>query len=54
MATKRYEGSKADMRKDTAGAKKTGMTMKAFEKSSMDTKTDRAGQKAMDKGAKRK
>jgi hypothetical protein len=36
------EGSPADIRQDRAGAKKAGMTQKAFEKSAADRKADKA------------
>jgi len=36
------EGSPADIRQDRAGAKKAGMTQKAFEKSAVDRKADKA------------
>lgn len=41
----RYEGSKADIREDKRNAKKSGMSMKKYEKSDMDKKADKAGQK---------
>lgn len=44
---KRFEGSKEDERKDKAGAKKAGMSMKKFEGSAADKKMDRAGEKKM-------
>jgi hypothetical protein len=49
-----YEGSPADKAKDKAGAKKAGMSMKAWEKSSADKKADKAGQKKLDAKKKRK
>ena len=36
------EGSKADMRQDRAGAKKAGMSLKAYEGSAADKRADRA------------
>lgn len=36
------EGSPADIRQDRAGAKKAGMTLKAFERSAVDRKADKA------------
>jgi hypothetical protein len=36
------EGSPADIRQDRAGAKKAGMTQKAFERSAADRKADKA------------
>lgn len=43
----KYEGSPADRRKDRVGAKKAGMSMKAWEKSDADKKADTKGQKAL-------
>jgi len=40
---KGFEGSKADKREDKAQAKKSGMSMKAWEKSPADKKADKAG-----------
>ena len=54
MATGRYEDSKADRAKDKKGAKKAGVTMKAWEKSSADKKADAKGQKGLDAKKKRK
>lgn len=54
MAGARYEGSKADRAKDKTGAKKAGLTMKAWEKSPTDKKSDAKGQKALDAKKKRK
>lgn len=51
---KKYEGSKADEAKDRKAAKKAGMSMKAWEKTPQDRKMDKAGQKALDRKAKRK
>ena len=50
MAKGKWEGSKKDEAQDKKLAKKHGMSMKAWEKSSMDVKHDR--QKSM-KGLKR-
>ena len=44
----RYEGSAADRRKDKAGARKAGKTMKQWEASAADRKADAAGQKKLD------
>jgi hypothetical protein len=41
-----YEGSKADEAEDARGAKKAGLSKKAFEKSAADKKADRVGVKA--------
>lgn len=54
MVKGRYEGSAADRAKDKKGAKKAGMTMKAWEKSAADKKADAKGQKAVDAKKKRK
>lgn len=50
----RYEDSKADNARDKKGAKKMGMSRKAFEGSAMDRKIDKAGQKALDRKGKKK
>ena len=44
----KYEGSAADRAKDKKGAKKAGMTIKAWEKSAADKKADKAGQRKLD------
>lgn len=44
----KYEGSAADRAKDKAGAKKAGVSMKAWEKSGADKKADAAGQRKLD------
>jgi hypothetical protein len=41
----KYEGSKADKIEDKKGAKRTGMTLKQWEKSPQDRKQDVAGTK---------
>jgi hypothetical protein len=41
---KKYEGSKADMRQDRAGAKKAGSSLKQYERSAQDRKEDARGQ----------
>lgn len=46
---KKWEGSKADRRIDTAGEKRTGMTHKEWERSPADKKADAKAQKAMEK-----
>ena len=51
---RRYEGSPADEKKDRAGAKKAGMSMKDWEKSAADKRADAAGQRALDRKKKRK
>jgi len=48
MAQGKYEGSRADKANDKREAKKSGMSMKAWEKSPADKKMDKAGQKALD------
>lgn len=45
----RYEGSKADIRRDKAGAKKRGMSMKAYEKTAEDRREDKKYQAKMDR-----
>lgn len=45
----KYEGSKADKKQDKAGAKKAGLSLKAYEKTAKDKKQDAAGQKKMGK-----
>jgi len=45
----RYEGSKADMRKDKRMAKKAGVPMKKWENSAADRRMDKAGQKKLNK-----
>lgn len=49
MARKEYEGSKADERKDAAGARRAGMTAKEWEKSPQDRQSDKAGQARLDR-----
>lgn len=44
---KKYEGSKADMAEDKKMAKKTGMSLKKYERSALDKKKDAAGQKKL-------
>lgn len=46
---KKYEGSALDERRDRRQAKKRGMTMKDWEKSDMDKRMDKAGQKKLNK-----
>ena len=50
----RYEGSKADEAKDRKAAKKAGISMKKWEGSAADKRMDKAGQKAMDRKAKKR
>jgi len=45
MAKRKYEGSKADIREDRAGAKKMGVSEAAYEKTARDKREDRAGEK---------
>lgn len=51
---KRFEGSKADKAEDKKNSKRLGMGMKAYEKSPQDKKADNAGQRAMDRKAKKR
>lgn len=51
---KRFEGSATDKREDRKGAKKAGMSMKAWEKSTADKRADKAGQRKLDRKKKRK
>ena len=44
---KKYDGSAADKKADAKGAKKAGMTGKAWEGSAADKKADAKGQKKM-------
>lgn len=37
---KKYEGSKADLREDKAGAKKMGVSMRDYERSAQDRRED--------------
>lgn len=46
----RYEGSPADERADAKGAKKLGVSKKAFENTAFDKAKDKAGQRVLDKG----
>ena len=50
MKKPKWEGSKADMKVDRAGAKKAGISQKSWEGSKADEKADRAGAKKMRKG----
>lgn len=50
----KYEGGAADRAKDRKGAKKAGLSLKAWEKTSKDKKADAAGQRKLDAKAKRK
>lgn len=45
---RQYEGSKADERQDTRGARSTGVSRRDYEKSSRDKREDAAGQKRFD------
>jgi hypothetical protein len=45
----KFEGSKADKAQDRKGAKKAGMSLKAWERSAADKKADAAGQRRLDK-----
>ena len=42
-----FEGSPKDRRQDKAGAKKMGISQKAYERTPQDARQDRAGQAAM-------
>jgi hypothetical protein len=44
MARKTYEGSKQDIREDVRGARKMGVTMKAYERTAKDKAEDKRGQ----------
>jgi hypothetical protein len=46
----RFEGSPKDIKQDAKGAKKLGISAKAYERSARDKAEDRAGQKNMKKG----
>jgi hypothetical protein len=46
----RYEGSPADERADRAGARKMGISKRAFENTAVDKAKDAAGQRVLDKG----
>jgi hypothetical protein len=50
---KKFEGSPADKKADKAGAKKAGLSLKAWEKSPMDKKEDASGAKKMAKKGKK-
>ena len=50
----RYEGSPQDKAADKRNAKRSGMSLKAWETSKADAKMDKAGQRAIDKRRKRK
>lgn len=49
----RFEGSKADKAEDRKGAKKAGMSLKAWEKSAADKRMDAAAAKKMKKRKKK-
>ena len=48
MKSKRFENSAADKREDKANAKKHGMTMAKYERSSIDKNKDAEGQRKLD------
>lgn len=50
----KYEGSAADRAQDKKMAKKKGMSLKTYEKSGIDKKADKAGQRKLDAAKKRK
>lgn len=50
----RFEGSKTDRAKDRKGAKKAGISLKAWEKTPADKRADKAGQRKLDRKKKRK
>lgn len=47
MAKRVYEGSSKDMRQDKAGARKLGVSLKAYERTGRDKAEDRVGQSNM-------
>jgi len=47
MARKAFDGSPKDKRQDLKGAKKLGVSLKAYESTSRDKAEDRAGQSNM-------
>ena len=49
MARRSFEDSAKDKKEDRAGAKKAGMSAKAWEKSPKDKAMDRKGQAEMDR-----
>jgi hypothetical protein len=48
-----FEGSPKDLAQDRKGARKLGVGLRAYEKTSRDKREDSAGQKAMQKKDKR-
>ena len=46
---RRYEGSTADRKADRKGAKRAGVTMKKWERSALDKRKDKAGQRKLDR-----
>jgi hypothetical protein len=47
--SKRYEGSKEDVAEDKRGAKKRGMSLRAYERTAQDKVEDRRGQRRFEK-----
>jgi len=45
----KFEGSKADMRQDRAGAKRLGVSLKEYERTARDREEDRKGQAKLKK-----
>ncbi len=54
MKAKRFENSPADKREDKTNAKKNGMALAKYERSSIDKKKDAEGQRKLDAKLKRK
>lgn len=54
MKAKKWEGSKADRKADSKGAKKLGEPLKAYERSPQDKKADAKAQAELDRKAKAK
>jgi hypothetical protein len=46
MAKRMFEGSPKDIKQDKAGAKKLGVGLRAYERTSRDKREDAKGQKA--------
>jgi hypothetical protein len=47
MAKRPFEGSPKDIKQDKKGARKMGVSMKAYEKTPRDRAEDKAGQRQM-------
>jgi hypothetical protein len=50
---RKFEGSPKDLRQDAKGARKLGISAKAYERTARDKAEDRAGQKIMQRKGKR-